>query len=72
MNRELRGIRDRLEQMSEAEATRLFRLAWRMEEHGCSKESVMRCREEANALHMNPYPERLLKFETEWEFAFRG
>lgn len=71
MNRELRAIRSQLMDMAEKEATKLYRLAWRMTEHGCSKESIRKCREEANKLHMTGYPERIIDPFVTWEYAFR-
>ena len=68
---DLRKIRSDLLEISEQEATRLFRLARRMRKHGCSPESVAECREEAFRLHMNAYPERLIDDSIRWQYAFR-
>ncbi len=56
-----------------AESTKLFRLAWKMVRHGCSAESIEKCRNEARALHdvgginlwevLNPF--------VVWEYAFK-
>ena len=42
---------DAAERAAQEEANKLYRLAWRMEAHGCSKDSVDKCREEARLLH---------------------
>lgn len=71
MNKELKSMRNQLTEMAEREATKLFRLAWRMTAHGCSKESIEKCRSEARELHMTGYPERLLDPFKTWEYAFK-
>jgi hypothetical protein len=71
MRKDIRAIREKLCEISEAEATKLYRLAWRMEEHGCSAENVAKVREEARELHMNAYPERLLDPFRVWAYAFK-
>lgn len=71
MRRDLLRIRDELCAIAEAEATKLFRLAWRMAEHGCSPENIAKCREEARQLHMTAYPERLLQSDIVWQYAFK-
>ena len=71
MRRDLLRIRDELVAISEAEATKLFRLAWRMEAHGCAPENIAKCREEARQLHMTGYPERLLQSDIVWKYAFK-
>lgn len=58
--RELEEIRATLSEISEKEATKLYRLAWRMVAHNCDPEEIRKVREEARVLHMNPRPERLL------------
>ena len=45
--------------------------ARRMREHGCSTESVQKVKEEAFALHMTGYPERLIDCSVRWEYAFK-
>lgn len=56
-----------------AESNKLFRLAWRMIRHGCSAESVEKCRREARALHdvggMNLW--EVLNPFVVWEYAFK-
>lgn len=69
--KELSQIRSRLEDMAEREATKLYRLAWRAKEHGCSNETVEAIRSEARELHMIAYPERLLDPFRKWKYAFR-
>ncbi len=68
----LRDVRDDLRELLEAEATRLYRLARKMEEHGVSAEEVHKCREEANEFHMCNYPERVLDPFRKWSYAFYG
>lgn len=71
MRKDLLRIRDELCAIAEAEATKLFRLAWRMEAHGCAPENVEECRNEARKLHMTAYPERLLCSDIVWKYAFK-
>lgn len=47
---ELRNIIIQLEERIRYEANQLYRLAWRMERHGCAKENIAKCREEARFL----------------------
>lgn len=68
---DLAKIRSDLCQIAEAEATYLFRLARRMRAHGCSEESIIKCKEEAWQLHMTGYPERLISDRCVWEYAFK-
>ncbi|MBR5193022.1 MAG: hypothetical protein IKW37_01190 [Bacteroidaceae bacterium] len=69
--KELVEIISRLEEMAEAEATKLYRLAWRAKAHGCSDETVEEIRNEARELHMIGRPERLLDAFKTWKYAFR-
>lgn len=71
MNKELKAIRHELTEISEREATKLSRLARRMIQHGCRKESIDKCIDEVFELHMNAYPERLLNPFKHWEYAFK-
>lgn len=71
MRRDLREIRYALCEIAEKEATRLYRLAWRMTAHGCKRENIEKCRAEARELHMTGYPERLLDPFRRWEYAFK-
>ena len=71
MNKELRAIREQLIEIAEKEATKLYRLAWRMSVHGCDPAHINKCREEANELHMTGYPERLVNGFKTWEYAFK-
>lgn len=68
--RKLMDIRYQLQEMLEAEATRLYRLARKMEEHGVSIEEVQKCRNEADEFHMCSYPERVLDPFRKWNYAF--
>lgn len=69
--KDIRGINDELVAICEAEATKLYRLAWRMVRHGCSEESVRKCREEAEALHMLSFPWQVLNPFNVWTYAFQ-
>ena len=71
MRRDLREMRDALCEIAEKEATRLYRLAWRMTAHGCKPENIRKCRDEAWELHTTGYPERLLDPFRRWEYAFK-
>lgn len=70
--RPLRDIRDELKELLEKEATRLYRLARKMEEHRVNTDEVRKCREEANEFHMCNYPERVLDPFRKWNYAFYG
>lgn len=65
-------IRQELKEMAEKEATKLFRLAWRAEEHGCKRETVEAIRDEARWLHetAQAYPDRIVHWEFEYKFKF--
>lgn len=71
MRKDLKEMRYELMEIAENEATKLYRLAWRMTAHGCKAENIAKVREEANRLHMTGYPERLLDPFVTWEYAFR-
>ena len=71
MRSDLAKIRSDLSEIAEAEATKLYRLAWRMVAHGCKDESIRKCREEAEFLHMCAYPERLITGDIKWTYAFK-
>lgn len=71
MTKEIREIRARLEEISEKEAMKLYRMARRLQKHGGSSETVAKIREEANELHMNHYPENLMNPFKVWKFAFK-
>lgn len=71
MNAKLAKIRYELQDIAEEEATKLYRLAWKAQEHGVDKRVVEKLREEANELHMTAYPERLLDPFKKWEYAFK-
>lgn len=70
--KELKEIRNKLIEMAEKEAMRLFRLAWRAKAHGCKPETVEAIRNEARWLHdtATAYPERLLRWQFEYEFKY--
>ena len=72
MRHDLREIRDQLCEIAEKEATRLYRLAWRMTAHGCDPKNIEKCRDEARELHMCSYPERLLDPFHVWTYAFKA
>lgn len=65
-------IRYTLIDMAEAESKKLYRLAWRAEEHGCSNRLVDEIRSEARWLHgtATAYPERLITWDFEYNFKF--
>lgn len=72
--RKLDSIRYELIEIAEAEATKLFRMAWRAQKHGCNPETVEKIRSEARLLHMTGYPERLLDTfyrAKNFEYAFK-
>ena len=71
--KELNEIRGRLTGIAEQEATHLYRMARRLQQHGGSPVVVAEIREEANQLHTNmaTYPGRLLDTENKWKFAFK-
>lgn len=71
MTREIIEITARLEEISEKEAMKLYRMARRLQKHGGNVETVRKIREEANELHLNYYPQNLLDPFKVWEFAFR-
>jgi hypothetical protein len=71
MRKDLLNIRYELQEIAEKEATQLFRLAWRMQAHGCDPANVARVRNEAMELHMTGYPERLLDPFATWDYAFK-
>ena len=68
---DIRAIRNWLRDICEKEATYLFRLAWKMQKHGCSADSVRKCRDEARVLHMIGKPEMILDDSVRWEYAFK-
>lgn len=72
MNKELRAITDRLKEMAEREAIRLWRLARTAEKHGCSVELIHEIRKEANWLYSNAttYPDRLIYWKTKYELKY--
>ena len=71
MDKRLEEMRIELCEIAEKEATKLYRLAWKAQEHGVDKRVVETLRREANELHMTAYPERLLDPFKKWEYAFK-
>lgn len=74
MTQQLKGIRAELQEIARAEAVKVWRLARRMEAHGCNPDSIHRARAEGCELFDTMgagYPERLLDPFKVWEFAFR-
>ena len=71
MTKEIREIMTQLEEISEKEAMKLYRMARRLQKHGGSSETVAAIREEANELHLNYYPQNLIDPFKTWKFAFR-
>ena len=73
MEKELRKIRQNLIEKSEKEATKLYRLAWKAQAHGCKRETIYQIREEARWLHETgtAYPERIISPYTQFKYAFR-
>lgn len=69
--KELMRIRERLKEIAENEAIKLFRLARRAKTHGCRNETIEEIRNEARELHMTGYPERLLDPFRTWKYAFK-
>ena len=63
---------DAAERTAKMEATKLYRLAWRMEAHGCSKESIAKCREEARHLRegFDANPAWFLNWFTAHKFVY--
>lgn len=70
MRTDLENIRWALEELAEKEATYLYRLARRMEKHGCDPKMVRKCRDEAGELHLTGYPERLVDWRTHYRFEY--
>ena len=71
MNEELKAIRYQLIEISEREATKLYRLARRMEEHNCKRENIHKCRLEASWLHLNGQVELLITPYQKYDYAFK-
>lgn len=72
MNKELREITQRLKEMAQKEAYKLWRLARKAQRHGCSAKLVEAIREEGTRLYneMQTYPDRLVYWKTEYEFKY--
>ena len=70
---DMRDIELELEEKCHEEATKLYRLAWKMIRHGCSEKRVESCRREARALDrvggMNLW--EVLNPFVVWEYAFK-
>ena len=72
MRKDLREIREELEQKAEKEAYKLYRLVWRAVRHGCTAETVAKIREEADWCHRTgtAYPDRLVSWDVEYNFKY--
>ena len=72
MNKELMKIKEDLRQRSRREAYKLWRLAWRATEHGCSQDTIHKIREEADWCFRTgtAYPERLLTDQVRYELRY--
>lgn len=68
--RELKEIREQLKEIAEREATKLYRMARKLQKKGGSAEIIAEIREEASQLHMTAYPERLVAWDTEYKFKY--
>ena len=66
MRKDLSKIKEELKQISEKEAQKLWRLAWKAVKHGCKAETT-KIREEANWCHTTgtTYPDRLVYWKSE-------
>lgn len=74
MNKELRAIREQLQDIAKAEAVRVWRLARRMESHGCDPECIDKAQREGWELYNVMgcgYPERSLDPFKVWVYAFK-
>ena len=71
MNKELRNIKNQLQEIAEKESIRLGRMSRRLQKHGGSLETIQAIRNEALELHNTAYPERLLDDFKVWKFAFK-
>lgn len=69
--RDIRMINDDLREICQNEANKLYRLAWKMQEHGCKPENVQKCRSEAEWLNNTGFPWDVLNPFTVWEYAFQ-
>ena len=73
--KELKEIRNILKEKASRESTRLWRIARKAQQHGCSGELVQEIRKEACWLHSTAtaYPDRLIywEFEYKYKYAFR-
>lgn len=71
----LESLRYELTHIVEQEATNLYRLARKAEQHGVKQSVIDEIREEANYLHttLTTYPERILDWDFEYntKYAFR-
>ena len=70
---DLEKIREELREIRQAEARKLYRLAWKMSAHGCKEENIRKCREEARELdHGFAHDEWIVSDDARrWEYAFR-
>ena len=69
---DIRMMNDVLSKTCEQEANRMYRLARRMKEHGCSDEAIEKCHDEANALWWSrSFPHAILDPDVTWTYAFQ-
>lgn len=69
---DLSRIREELREIRQAEARKLYRLAWRMVAHGCKPENVEKCRAEAWELDRGfAHDEWIVSDDSHWAYAFR-
>ena len=70
--KQLKKIKEQLEEMAEREAMRLWRLARKAQKHGCSENDIKKTRDEAAWLHTTgqAYPERMLEDEFTYNFKY--
>lgn len=71
--KEIIKIRDQLTEKIRKESMRLFRLAWKAEQHGCSKTLVEEIRNEARWLDTTAqvYPEKVLCWDFEYKYEYK-
>ncbi|MGN0989501.1 MAG: hypothetical protein ACI4N6_04235 [Eubacteriales bacterium] len=71
----IKSLRYELTHIVEQEATNLYRLARKAEQHNVKQSVIDKIREEANYLHttLTAYPERILEWDFEYntKYAFR-
>ena len=68
---DLAKIRSDLCEICEKESKYLYRLAWRMVRHGCSRKNIEKCRLEARRLQWASYPLEIIDENVHWDYAFK-